>query len=200
MIWDSLQSLRQALFTWPFPPTSPPILRGLPLNRKVGLPESFAGDDPTFGRGGWGGGGGYGMVWYTLRYREWLAGRSLTLPVFRAGVRGQLAVTLGCRTPGFGGGGGCCCFLLIDLPVPPCSCLLCRHRSRGPCAVRPCANQAQSHAHWSGVLVDFSFKSPILSGARCRAQWVRSPVRPGGPAHRSQGRPRAQGHPWPNAT
>ena len=33
-------------------------------------------------------GGGYGMVWYALRYREWLAGRSLTLPVFRAGVKG----------------------------------------------------------------------------------------------------------------
>ena len=36
------------------------------------------------------------MVWCALRYREWLAGRSLTLPVFRAGVRGQIAVTLGC--------------------------------------------------------------------------------------------------------
>ena len=55
------------------------------------------------------------MVWYALGYREWLAGRSLTLPVFRAGVRGQLAVTLGCCTPGFGGGGGCCCALPIDL-------------------------------------------------------------------------------------
>ena len=43
---------------------------------------------------------GGGMVWYALRYREWLAGRSLTLPVFRAGVRGQQAVTLK------GGGGG----------------------------------------------------------------------------------------------
>ena len=52
------------------------------------------------------GGGGYGMVWYALRYREWLAGRPLTLPVFRAGVRGQLAATLGCCTPGSGGGGG----------------------------------------------------------------------------------------------
>ena len=51
----------------------------------------------------------YGMVWYALPYREWLAGRSLTLPVFRAGVRGQLAVTLGCCTPGSGGGGGGCC-------------------------------------------------------------------------------------------
>ena len=48
----------------------------------------------------------YGMVWYALRYWERLAGRSLTLPVFRAGVRGQLAVTLGCCPPGFGGGGG----------------------------------------------------------------------------------------------
>ena len=44
------------------------------------------------------------MVWYSLRYREWLAGCSLTLPVFKAGIRGQLAVTLGCCTPGFGGG------------------------------------------------------------------------------------------------
>ena len=43
----------------------------------------------------WGGGGGYGMVWYALRYWEWLAGRSLTLPVFRAGVRGQHAMTWG---------------------------------------------------------------------------------------------------------
>ena len=46
------------------------------------------------------------MVWYALRYRERLAGRSLTLPVFRAGVRGQLAMTLGCWPPGSGGGGG----------------------------------------------------------------------------------------------
>ena len=46
------------------------------------------------------------MVWYGLRYRKWLAGRSLTLPVFRAGVRGQLAVTRGWCPPGSGGGGG----------------------------------------------------------------------------------------------
>ena len=46
------------------------------------------------------------MVWCALRYWEWLAACSLTLPVFRAGVRGQLAVTLGCCPPGFGGGGG----------------------------------------------------------------------------------------------
>ena len=63
------------------------------------------------------GGGGYGMVWYALRYRGWLAGRSITLPVFRAAVRGQLAVTLGCCPPG--SGGGCCCALPVDLPVPP---------------------------------------------------------------------------------
>ena len=90
------------------------------------------------------GGGGYGMVWYALRYWEWLAGRSLTLPVFRAGVRGQLAVTLGCCTPGSGGGGGCSCAIPCVLPVPPCSCLLCCRCSCGPCAVRPCANQAQA--------------------------------------------------------
>ena len=63
------------------------------------------------------GGGGYGMVWYALRYREWLAGRSLTLPVFRAGVRGQLAVTLGCCPPGSWGGG--CCYALPMCPARP---------------------------------------------------------------------------------
>ena len=90
------------------------------------------------------GGVWYGMVWYALRYREWLAGRSLTLPVFRAGVRGQLAVTLGCCPPGSwgGGGGGCCCALPIDLPVPLCSCLLCWPGPCGPTAVRPCATHA----------------------------------------------------------
>ena len=78
-------------------------------------------------------GGGYGMVWCALRYQEWLAGRSLTLPVFRAGVRAQLAVTLGCCPPGSGGGGGgCCCAIPIVLPVPPCSCLLCWRGPRGP--------------------------------------------------------------------
>ena len=87
------------------------------------------------------------MVWYALRYRVCLAGRSLTLPVFRAGVRGQQAVTLGCCTPGSGVGGGCSCAIPCVLPVPPCSCRLCCRCSRGPCAVRPCANQAQSHAH-----------------------------------------------------
>ena len=46
------------------------------------------------------------MVRYALRYWEWLAGRSLTVPVFRAGVRGQLAMTPGCCPPGFWGGGG----------------------------------------------------------------------------------------------
>ena len=85
------------------------------------------------------------MVWYALRYQEWLAGRSLTLPVFRAGVRGQLAVTLGCYTPGSGGGGG----LLLRTPHRPARppVLLPPVLPRGPCAVRPCANQAQRHAH-----------------------------------------------------
>ena len=104
---------------------------------------------------GWGGVGWYGMVWYALRYREWLAGRSLTLPVFRAGVRGQPAVTLGCCTPGFGGGGGLRSPLrparlpVLLPPVPPpfpwslCCASLCQPKPR--------------HAHWSGVLVDFSF-------------------------------------------
>ena len=67
----------------------------------------------------------YGMVWYALRYREWLAGRSLTLPVFRAGVRGQLAVTLGCRTPGFGGGGVVAALSPSSYPSP---------RARASCA------------------------------------------------------------------
>ena len=138
------------------------------------------------------------MVWYALRYREWLAGRSLTLPVFRAGVRGQLAVTLGRCSPGFGGGGGCA--LPFVLPVLPCSCLLCRRHSRGPCAVRPCANQTQDtrtgRAYWSTSVS----KCPRMSGARCRAQWVRLPVRPGGPAHRRPGRPTVLGHPWQSAT
>ena len=58
----------------------------------------------------------YGMVWYALRYREWLAGRSLTLHVFRAGVRSQLAVTLGCCPPGLWGGGG---GLLLRTPHRP---------------------------------------------------------------------------------
>ena len=63
------------------------------------------------------GGGGYGMVWYGMPYgigSGWRAAPSPP-PVFRAGVRGQLAVTLGCCTPGSGGGGGCCCALPIDL-------------------------------------------------------------------------------------
>ena len=64
------------------------------------------------------------MVWYALRYREWLAGRSLTLPVFRARVRGRDTQLLPSWFWG-GGGGGCCCALPIDLTVPPCSCLLC---------------------------------------------------------------------------
>ena len=68
------------------------------------------------------GGGGYGMVWWALRYREWLAGRSLTLPVFRAGVRGQQAVTLGCCTPGSGGGGGCSCAIPGGRAGPPAAC------------------------------------------------------------------------------
>ena len=59
------------------------------------------------------------MVWYALRYWEWLAGRSLTLPVFRAGVRGQLAVTLGCCTPGSGGVGGGGGGLLLRTPPRP---------------------------------------------------------------------------------
>ena len=111
---------------------------------------------------GRGRGRGYGMVWYALWYREWLAGRSLTLPVFRAGVRGQLAVTLGCCPPGSGGMGGAvaaqspstCPYPVLLAPVLP--------RSRGPCAVRPCATQALRHAHWSGVLVEFCFRSPRL--------------------------------------
>ena len=102
------------------------------------------------------------MVWYALRYREWLAGRSLTLPVFRAGVRGRGTQLL----PSWllGGGGGCCCALPIDLPVPPCSCLLCWPGARGPCAVRPCATQALRHAHWLGVLVVLHQESKIVGG------------------------------------
>ena len=73
--------------------------------------------------GGWVG-GGYDMVWYALRYREWLAGRSLTLPVFRARVRGQLAVTLGCCPPDSWGGGGVVVAALTTSPSPraPASC------------------------------------------------------------------------------
>ena len=84
--------------------------------------HGIRGDGPLWGRarqrGARQGGGGrrYGMVWYALRYREWLAGRSLTLPVFRAGVRGQLAVTLGCCPPGSGGGG---VLLLRSPPARP---------------------------------------------------------------------------------
>ena len=51
------------------------------------------------------GGQGYGMVWLPYGIGSgWRAAPSL--PVFRAGVRGQLAVTLGCCPPGFWGGGG----------------------------------------------------------------------------------------------
>ena len=92
------------------------------------------------------------MVWYALRYREWLTGRSLTLPVYRAGVRGQLTVTLGCCPPGSGGGGGLS-LLRSPQPVPPCSRLLCWPGPCGPCAVHPSASHALSHTHWSGVLV-----------------------------------------------
>ena len=97
--------------------------------------------------------GGYGMVWYALRYREWPAGRSLTLPVFMAGVRGQLAVTLGSCPPGSRGGGGGRCRCAHLQSVPPCSRLLCWPGPCGPCAVRPSATLALSHMHWSGVLV-----------------------------------------------
>ena len=91
-------------------------------------------------------------VWYALRYRERLAGRSLTLPVYRAGVRGQLAVTLGCCPPASGEGGGGMSLLHSPQPVPPCSRLLCWPGPSGPCAVRPSATHAQSHMHWLGVL------------------------------------------------
>ena len=90
------------------------------------------------------------MVWYALRYREKLAGRSVTLGVYGAGVRGQLALTLGCCPPGSGGEGRS--LLRSFQPVHPCSRRLCWRGPCGPCAVRPSASHAKSHTHGSGVL------------------------------------------------
>ena len=90
---------------------------------------------------------GYGMVWCALRCREWLVGRSLSLPVFSAGARGQQAVTFACCTPGSGGRGVVAAKSQVSCLPPPCSCRLCCPGPCGPCAVRPCANQAGSHAH-----------------------------------------------------
>ena len=79
----------------------------------------------SWGQRAFGGGGGvYGMVWYALRYRERLAGRSLTLPVYRAGGRGRGPARRDTRLlPSWLGGGGCrCCAHPSLSPRAPASC------------------------------------------------------------------------------
>ena len=97
---------------------------------------------------GWGG-RGYGMVWYALRYREWLAGRSLTLPVFRAGVRGQLAVT---RGEGGSGPGGTSSLNKTYFNASPdlAPHLWCQNSwGGGACDLRSCAPMACLSGLWS---------------------------------------------------
>ena len=83
------------------------------------------------------------MVWCALRYREQLAGRSLTHPLLSAGVRGQLAVTLGRCTPGFGGGRGCALSFVLPSSRAPVSCA-----AAFPVVPVLCVPEAK-HAYWS---------------------------------------------------
>ena len=99
-----------------YPLLDDPIKSTPPVDRRT----SRSTNPPSGGRGILGGGilggGGYGMP-YGIG-SGWRC-PSLTLPVFRAGVRGQLAVTLGCCPPGSGGGGGGGGLLLHSPHQPP---------------------------------------------------------------------------------